>query len=840
MNRLPTTTRSVAGLLLVAGLVVSPASAMAQQEENELEQGSRATSLEEIVVTARRRAENLMEIPTAVTAYTFDEMDRSGFTSLENLSDVTAGMSFSNQGGAVPGRYNDAVRFRGMNTNQTAPSQQVGTVFLDGVYMAGGVAGIDFSNIERVEVIKGPQSATFGRSTFAGAVNYVTITPGFEYKGRVSTDLSEYGGYDVSFAHEGPLIEDKLSYRVNIRGYGTDGQYQSNADGGDLGREQTETVQAVLFAQPTDNFSAKLRWMYSKDNDGPSTALFLGGPLSAGGDGSMNAGTNCFDVRPAEQANGAVADYYCGEIPQVNVDDWIQPNTTVDPVTLAAFNSNTYTPLSTGVTRLKVDGVPTVVAPGLKRNQQNWALIMDYDLDAGFLDEYRVSSLTGYSTTRASWVRDFDLTRINGSMSQDPYLYEHVSQEVRLESPGDDRFRWSIGYSYFDVDYIREGNLGMTVTGADSGCQIVGGVCIPCPCVGGATDFPQEAGTTHGVFGAFSFDFTDTLTLDFEWRYQEDEISQDDRTTPGVDYTDTFTAFLPRLTLSYHPMENSTAWATYSEGNMPGFFNTDIVPLSASELAALEAVVGEVSLFNEEESLENYEIGWKQQLLEGRFQYSLVAYRLDWVNLKTRQGVPIILDTGNERTLNVQFNSGNAEILGIEFEGGFAFNDNLSGTIMVESVDGEYGVFTCGFSPFKRPIDPANAFGPRDCSGLTPARYPDLSGAVGLNWYDQLGDSQWEYYVRGLASYFGKAYTEEANFAWYGKYWRVNLRAGFEKEGVRFEGYIANLLDDDSYEAASRWSDFSTGINAGFLFSQGVAVTPATKRTFGIKMVYEF
>jgi outer membrane receptor protein involved in Fe transport len=202
--------------------------------------------------------------------------------------------------------------------------------------------------------------------------------------------------------------------------------------------------------------------------------------------------------------------------------------------------------------------------------------------------------------------------------------------------------------------------------------------------------------------------------------------------------------------------------------------------------------------------------------------------------------VPIILDTGNERTLNVQFNSGNAEIQGVELEGGFAFTENLTGTFMLESIDGEYGVFTCGFSPFKRPIDPASPFGARDCSGLTPARYPDLSGAVGLNWYDQFRDSQWDYYVLGLASYFGKAYTEEANFAWYGKYWRVNLRAGFEKEGIRFEGYVNNLLDDDSYEAASRWSDFSTSINAGFLFSQGIAVTPATKRTFGIKMVYEF
>lgn len=839
MNSFPAVLKTSLHATAAASLIMAATPVLSQDTEEEGE-GEGALAIEEVVVTARRRSESLMEVPTAVTAFTFDQMDKSGFNSLENLSGVTAGMNFSNQGGQIPGRYNDSVRFRGMNTNQTAPSQQIGTVFLDGVYMAGGVAGIDFSNVERVEIIKGPQSATFGRSTFAGAVNYVTATPSFEYRGRFASELSDYGGYDISFSHEGPLIEDKLAYRVNVRGYGTDGQYQSNADGGDLGRERTETLQAVLYAEPTDNFSARLRWMFSKDDDGPPASLFLGGPLSTGGDGSINAGTNCFEVRPEEQANGAVADYYCGEVPQVNVDEFIQPNTVVDPVTLDLFNSNTYTPLSTGETRLKIKGIPTVVSPGLKRNQQNWALIMDYDFDQGFLSGATLSSLTGYSLTRASWVRDFDLTRINGSMSQDPYLYEHISQEFEIESPAEDRFRWSLGLSYFDVEYIREGNLGMTVSGPDSGCQIVGGECVPCPCVGGATDFPLEGGTTKGVFGSFGYDITDKLTIDFEWRYQEDEISQDDRTMPGVEFVDTFDAFLPRLTLSYHPVDRSTVWATYSEGNMPGFFNTDIVPLSDNELDALEAVVGEVSLFNEEETLESYEIGWKQQFLDGRLSYSLVGYQFDWVNLKTRRGVPVVLDNGNERTLNVQFNSGSADIRGLELEGSFVFSENLAGTFMIEQTDAEYNEFTCGFSPFKRPIDPSNPFGARDCSGQTPARYPDMSGSLGLNWYDQLGEGNWEYYVRGLATYFGKAYTEEANFAWYGKYWRVNLRAGFQNENLRLEGFVNNLLDDDSYEAASRWSDFSTGINFGFLFSQGIAITPATKRTVGMKLVYEF
>ncbi len=126
-----------------------------------------------------------MEIPTAVTVFSFEEMDRRGFNDLEAISDFTPGMYFSDQGGQIPGRYNEAVRFRGMDTNQSAPSQQIATVFVDGIYFPGGLQGVDISNVERVESIKGPQSATFGRSTFAGAIKLITKILGSEYNGRV-------------------------------------------------------------------------------------------------------------------------------------------------------------------------------------------------------------------------------------------------------------------------------------------------------------------------------------------------------------------------------------------------------------------------------------------------------------------------------------------------------------------------------------------------------------------------------------------------------------------------------------------------------------------------------
>jgi len=815
----------------------TPALSQETQEEESI------SLLEEVIVTARRREEALMEIPTAVTVFSFEEMDRRGIHSLEAVSDFTPGMYFSNQGGQIPGRYNGAVRFRGMDTNQSAPSQQIATVFIDGVYFPGGLQGVDFSNVERIESIKGPQSATFGRSTFAGAVNIITIIPGFEYQGRFEAGISEYGGYDASFTHEGPLASDKLAYRVGVRQRGTDGQYRSNTDGGRLGEERTTTFSGALFWQPTENFTARLRGIWSEDEDGPPAALFFGGPGSLAGTGGADAGTNCFEVRPEERENGAVANYYCGEIPRVDVDEFITLNTSLTPFARDAFAAPTFTPAGDGIERPKVTGVPTVNSPGLKREMSNYALNLDYEFNnGGMIDGYLLSSLSGYGLTEANWVRDTDLTGFDSSMSQDPSRYEFWSQELRITSPGDNRFRWSLGYSYFKAEFIRHGSLGMSVSGLDAPCTVVpGGECLPPPQIGGFTTFPKEGGETNGVFGSLAFDFTDRITLDFEWRYQEDEVTNDDRTTPELDYKGTFDAFLPRVTLSFEPIDSGMMWATYAEGNMPGFINNEFVDLTDSERQKVKDVAGEVDLFNSEESLESFEIGWKQTVLGGRLWYSLVAYDMKWEDLKTRVSVPIILDTGAQRALNVQFNAGNADIKGVELEGGFAIGDHFTGNFSAELVDAEYGKLTCSFSPFKRPVTPGDTFGVRDCSGSTPARYPKSSASIGLAWSDAFGSSDtWEYFIRTDGTYMGKTYSEAANFAWYGKFWRFNLRGGFDRGDLRIEAFVLNLFDDDHYLSGARWSDFSTGINFGFLFNQGIAITPASKRTLGMKMVYAF
>jgi iron complex outermembrane receptor protein len=824
-----------------------------------------ASELEEIIVTARKREEALADIPIAITAFSAEQLIRGGFTTLQDLSFQTAGLHFHKQGGQIPGRFSSRVRFRGMNSNANPPSQQVGTVFLDGVYISDGVTSIDFSNIERVEVIKGPQSATFGRSTFAGAVNYVTKTPGNEYAGRVIADVSEWGGRDVTLSHEGPLVDDKLSYRVSARLYGTDGQYASNADGGALGEESTQTIQAVLNWTPTENLSVKFRYLWSHDDDGPAAGMLLGTTFSARFNSvgvSANAGPNCYSdgITSGGAGSDTPSDYFCGALPKVDVDSFIAPNTAISAADQASFRSNVICDPRDGICRPKLPGAPLRATAGLTRYQQRAALLLNYDFDSGMLDGHSLDSVVGWSTMRAGWVRDFDLTAAQNFLSQDPVVADDLTVELNLSSPQDRRLRYSIGANFFTADNVTVGNGGNTVWGSDGGVsQVVvaepDGTPLPASESRPGPHYfmnaipPTEGNDTTGIFGSFAYDFNDDLTLDVEWRYQSDDISLSSPSNAGVPNPgggvvnptfneESFNSFLPRVTLSYDVGDRGTSWVTYSEGTLPGFFNTDFGSLSEADRDQVRAVIPGLSLFNEEEELSNMEVGFKQEF--ENFYFSAVFYMLDWTNLKTRQGVTIVNDVGVQRTLNLQLNAGDAELEGLEFEGGFSLGENFSGTFMLNYADGEYGTLTCGFSPFKPPITPGSTFGPRDCSGSRPARYPEWQGAVSGTWTDSLAGGNWDYYVRVDGEYFGEAYNEEANFSTMGDFWRFNLRGGFERDDLRIEGYVKNLLDDDNYLAAARWSDFSGTFLFAFLYSQGVAVTPPEKRTIGLRVVYDF
>ena len=430
-------------------------------------------------------------------------------------------------------------------------------------------------------------------------------------------------------------------------------------------------------------------------------------------------------------------------------------------------------------------------------------------------------------------MHDFDHSGVAAWLEQDPQFDEDYTLELRWSSDQDKRLRYSLGVSYLDITHEEGGSGGVLVYDyfLERGVPTPFGTpTLQNPVVVYSSDPVVETGQTLGIFGYLGYDILDNLTLDFEWRWQRDEIGQ------GENFSAAFKNFLPRVTLSYNPVESATLWATYSKGNLPGFFNASIPGLVPSELEDVEALLGEVGVFNDEETLKNFEIGWRQEAFDRRINFSLVGYYMEWTNQKTRVGVPVTNDVTNvTRVLTLQTNAGDSELWGLEFEGGWRASDNLSGSVMVNYARAKYTTFTCPFSNFVV----GSVSGRAECKGNTPPKFPRWSASYVVNWQDEL-NADWDYFLVWDGIYTGKAYNEEANFSWIGDTFRTNLRLGVESQTVKLEAFVTNLLNNDDLLAASRIADFTTSNILGFSTNYGLVVTPPEKRRFGLRATVKF
>ena len=170
------TTAALLALAGVGGILVS-AAAVAQEVE-----------IEEVLVTARKKAEDLQETPLAISAFTAKQIEEQGISSIDDVALRTPGFSFLSAAGRQD-FFRPVIRGQSNILGDANAS-----FFIDGVFVNGAISTLTLDSVERVEVIKGPQSALFGRATFAGAINYVTKRPGDELAGKLSLTAGEDGG----------------------------------------------------------------------------------------------------------------------------------------------------------------------------------------------------------------------------------------------------------------------------------------------------------------------------------------------------------------------------------------------------------------------------------------------------------------------------------------------------------------------------------------------------------------------------------------------------------------------------------------------------------------------
>ncbi len=816
-----------------------------------------AVSGDNIVVVARKREENLFDVPVAVTAFSNEQLQAAGMNTLVEVVEFTPGVQFENNSVANPGRIYTDVRFRGLGNELVEPFAQVGSVFLDGVPVVGGSSSIGTQNIERVEIVKGPSSALFGRSTFAGAINYISKTPSLtEFSGSAAIEFAQDETHNVSLGIEGPIIEGFLSGRLFVQDYGTGGQYRSASDGGALGEESTRTYMGTLYAEPSPNLSMKFRGMYALDDDGPAASVHLGNSSSRRGAGPNVA--NCFAQNPSlatalkRNVPGTnLTDFICGEVPIVNLTD---SNTQISSPDILPYFAEVDIP----------DVYPTLTEFGLEREQIRAAFFIDYDIGG-----HTISSVSSYDDERVANIRDLDDSGVENWINLDLFRNQSFFQELRVISPSDQPLTWMLGGSYFNGK-----NYGYYLDGGESVVAYDGGMTAPtsfelddffgrptdgiCPCgFDGFAPPPVSQNETLSVFGALGYDVNDWLGFDFEWRYQWDDLTQRDvrrtsllpptaafATGNGTELGSKFNAFLPRATIQVTPTESTNFWATYSKGNNPGFFNSRFASFSQAQLDLNPDFVATATLFLDEEKLENWELGWRQALHDGRATFTVVAYKMDWTNQKTRTGVLFNEPGGGQSVSTSAVQGFSTELMGVEFEGSAKLTDAITLGGQFTYSDAEFKDFECGFTD---DYAPANSDGVVDCSGNTPLQFPKWSSSFSLSYIDDLplaDFSDWSLFGRVDGIFTGKQFTDEQNFSHIGSSWLFNLRGGVQRDNLKFELFVTNLFNNDQYLAGGRTSDFSA--DSGFIFpfefsdNQSLTLIPAKQRQFGARTVIDF
>ena len=773
------------------------------------------SNIEEIFVTARKREEKLLETPVAVSAVTAKDIEALGLANLNDVTKATPGFFISNYGTQRNDRASQVITVRGMPPSiNTIPSA---SVFINGAPVTGGfVPGV--GDLERVEVVKGPQSAYFGRSSFAGAINLVTKTPSNVFKGSFSGLAGSDSWTDVSASLEGPLVTDILSVRLSGRAYSTKGQYINNADKSRLGDRSTNSIYGIVNYTPTDNLRANVFVTYWEDGDGaPATGKFTA--------------ANDFNCRA-----GGTATYLCGTLPKFP-ENRLGVNFPLDvPIT-----GGTFTSLITrnGLGFAGPLGPARHSTPGLYREAWHANGILEYDIPS--LDA-TLSSVTAHNQQYLdnivnSYAEDLQ-TVPNANFGRVPNVYafptlllltqskvKDFSQELRATSDQTQRLRGMIGANYYKtypgfgrVYGIRENTGPANFSGTTTSTLTL----------------------TKGIFASLAYDITDDLTATFEGRYQGDRITSFNwatstivSTPAGAPLRKTFKNFIPRANLEYNVTPDIMVYATYSKGVNPGTFNTILATETQARNLALYAA-NNIGLFVNPEKLINYELGAKGRLFDGRATFAFAAYTARWRNQIIQVPIQAFLNAAStvlDFTQRPSQNSGNTNLKGVELDSTIAPVDQLTLRFNAAFNDSKIKTYSCPV--FCQSIIGATFLAAPKGNHLPVT--PRYNGLASAQYKDKLaGDFDW--YLTGEYVFAGPIYADITNVVKSPAQNIFNFRLGLETENVLFEAFILNAFNDYYFSTVQRDTDQFRGT-----VSQGaIYVGPPVKRQVGVRARYSF
>jgi len=511
--------------------------------------------LEEVIVTAQKREQKLIEVPIAITAMTASEIESRGISSLLEAQYAVPGLTMAEFG---PGQQR--AQLRGISSPGGATSLATIGFYLDEMPVnVGSATALDVRllDIERIEVLRGPQPALYGEGSMGGTIRYVTARPDLEeFSGRVSGRWGSLTDGDNLYRGSGvlnvPIVEDVLGIRIAVAQEETGGFIDQLSTGEkDVNSAKISTVRTTILWEPSDEFSFSLMALHQdQDQD------FLNFAMR-----DRNT-TAIFPSRNDDEYDivNAVASYDFGSATLLATVGYLDRVNEMGADSSAPFVIN-FLEAAFGI------------APGIIQG-------------AGFISRNEV---------------------------------EMTTQEIRLQSNGDERFNYLLGYYRRSADKLTISSFETMPAGV-----------LPFDPFASTVLSKTEA---YAVFGEVSYRVTENLEVTLGGRYYDDEQ------TVGTDKA-SFDSFNPRINIAYTLSGGDLVYFNASKGFRSGGMNQILPP----PLPTPPANFGPEELFS-------YEIGTKHAFNDNRVNLELAAYYNDWKEVQAPNPafVPflILTNTGN-------------------------------------------------------------------------------------------------------------------------------------------------------------------------------------------------
>ena len=732
--------------------------------------------LEEIVVTAQKREENLQEVPLTVSAFTGSALDRLVITQTKELGELVPGLEIHGTG---DGKKEFFLRGVGVEDFQASAGNAV-AIYHDGLVFGAtvGTTGL-FFDLDRIEVLKGPQGTLWGKNTTAGLINIVARKPevGGDANGYLSTLIGNYGRVEVEGA-VGFSIGEHWAARVSAKRSEFNGYHTNvNPDPAFFGKNEGgidhwDVFRVQLAWEPNDDLNVRLLYSSSNLEGDTYPSKSLGAIPLPGCENPGRIGSTC----------GNAASVITFALPPGT------PGTSLD--------TDIHTTEETFETFENIE-------------HRQGGLFVDYNFN-----DYELSVIFGMSETERLHHANTHGAVAHISQSGFDDHHSQLSVEARLASNYDSPINWVAGIYYYedDLDYFRS-NFFSIFGGSSAG------------------RFMNSKATNTAGFGHLTYEITDRLTLIGGLRVTHDEregnlvagglvsnpalrgVSLDQGTwfsQPAAFINRTavkkedWTELSWRATLSYALNEQVNLWGTVSRGFRGGDFNG----------AAIDDLDFRVT---DAEFLTAYEIGIKSDLLDNKLRLNVSGYFYEYTDKIGFIEIPF--GRGNLGNLSILENFGDVDIYGVDVEALWEPVENLSLIANYAYIDSEYVKTTYDLG-----------FGGGNVDGNTTPGTPENSftGIVNYAWtLPGVGEMSLQY--RG--SWRDLVYFTDANnqFDFQESFWLHNASLKFTAPGGNWDigVWVKNLANKDY-------------LIDGFFFLNEEIAYAGVPRTYGLSAAYRF